>query len=90
MKIKSQIWQWLAVASGCVGLLYSLGVEGGIQTTGEVNSNNLTTAFVLMLLALLFLKLYFSASDREKQEARKAHRKLENTVKPARQNRRGA
>lgn len=32
MKIKSGVWYWLAVASGAVGLLYGLGLEGSFQT----------------------------------------------------------
>ena len=33
MKIKSGVWYWLAVASGAVGLLYGMGLEGSFQTT---------------------------------------------------------
>lgn len=84
MKIKSKVWQWLALACGCVGLLYGLGVEGVVQTGGDPGGN-FTTAVVLVLLALLALKLSFIAQDREEREARKAHRKPANTVK---QNRR--
>lgn len=83
MKIKSKVWQWLALASGCVGLLYGLGVEGAVQTGGDP-SGNFTAAFVLVLLAVLFLKFSFVAQDREEREARKAHRKPANTVKPDR------
>lgn len=73
MKIKSKVWQWLALASGCVGLLYGLGVEGAVQTGGDP-SGNFTAAVVLVLLALLFLKLSFIAQDREEREARRAHK----------------
>ena len=31
MKIKSGVWAWLAAACGCVGLLYSMGLEGNTQ-----------------------------------------------------------
>ena len=34
MKIKSGVWYWLAVASGAVGLLYGMGLEGSFQTGG--------------------------------------------------------
>lgn len=84
MRIKSKVWQWLAVACGCVGLLYGLGVEGTLQTTGELNGGGFTTAFVLILLALLFLRLYAAARDREERMTRKAHRKPENTIQSSR------
>ena len=32
MRIKSGVWYWLAVASGAVGLLYGMGLEGSFQT----------------------------------------------------------
>lgn len=83
MKIKSKVWQWLALACGCVGLLYGLGVEGAVQTGGDPGGN-FTTAVVLMLLAVLFLKLSFLAQDREERETRKAHKPLTDTVKPDR------
>lgn len=84
MKIKSKVWQWLALASGCVGLLYGLGVEGTLQTTGELDGSGFTAAFVLILLALLFLRLYAAARDREEREARKAHRQPRNTIQSKR------
>lgn len=80
MKIKSKVWQWLALASGCVGLLYGLGVEGVVQTGGDPGGN-FTTAVVLVLLAMLALKLSFIAQDREEREASKAHKAKANTVK---------
>lgn len=73
MRIKSKVWQWLALACGCVGLLYGLGVEGAVQTGGDP-TGSFTTAFILILLALLFLKLSFLAQDREERESRKAHK----------------
>ena len=82
MRIKSKVWQWLALASGCVGLLYGLGAEGAVHTGGNAG-NGFITAFVLVLLAVLFLKLSFLAQERE-ERARKAHRKPANTVKPDR------
>lgn len=83
MKIKSKVWQWLALACGCVGLLYGLGVEGAVQTGGDPGGN-FTTAVVLVLLALLALKLSFIAQDREERETSKAHKHLTDTVKPER------
>ena len=35
MKIKSGVWYWLAVASGAVGLLYGLGLEGSFVKSGR-------------------------------------------------------
>ena len=37
MKIKSGVWYWLAVASGAVGLLYGMGLEGSFQTGSTVS-----------------------------------------------------
>ena len=56
MKIKSGVWYWLAVASGAVGLLYGMGLEGSFQTGGTVSDAGFTTAMVLILLAI-FLPL---------------------------------
>lgn len=36
MKIKSGVWAWLAAACGCVGLLYSMGLEGNTQVGAAV------------------------------------------------------
>ncbi len=55
MKIKSGVWYWLAVASGAVGLLYGMGLEGSFQTGGTVSDADFTTAMVLILLAVFFL-----------------------------------
>lgn len=49
MKIKSGVWYWLAVASGAVGLLYGLGLEGSFQTGGTVSDADFITAMVLIL-----------------------------------------
>lgn len=70
MKIKSKVWQWMTVASGCIGLLIGMGAEGTVQMTGQSNSTAYTTAIVLVLLALLFLRFSFAAEDREKREQR--------------------
>lgn len=84
MKIKSGVWYWLAVASGAVGLLYGMGLEGSFQTGGTVSDAGFTTAMVLILLAVFFARLGFAAHDREQQERRKVHRQPRNTVKSGR------
>ena len=53
MKIKSGVWYWLAVASGAVGLLYGMGLEGSFQTGGTVSDADFITAMVLILLAVI-------------------------------------
>lgn len=84
MKIKSGVWYWLAVASGAVGLLYGIGVEGTAQTLGTVSDGAFVTAMVLILLAIFFMRLGFAAHDREQQEHRKVHQQPRNTVKSGR------
>ncbi|MDD6630617.1 MAG: hypothetical protein PUE74_06905 [Faecalibacterium sp.] len=84
MKIKSGVWYWLAVASGAVGLLYGMGLEGSFQTGGTVSDGAFITAMVLILLAIFFMRLGFAAHDREQQERRKVHRQPRNTVKSGR------
>jgi drug/metabolite transporter (DMT)-like permease len=71
MKIKSRVWHWLAVACGSVGLLYGMGLEGNTQIDSPVSSAQFTTAFILVLLSLLFLKLGFIAQEREEREAKR-------------------
>ena len=44
MKIKSGVWYRLAVASGAVGLLYGMGMEGSFQT-GSTISDGQTSMF---------------------------------------------
>ena len=73
MKIKSGVWYWLAVASGAVGLLYGLGLEG-----------DFITAMVLILLAIFFMRLGFYAADQEKKRSKKVHQQPRNTVKSGR------
>lgn len=80
MKIKSGVWYWLAVASGAVGLLYSMGLEGTCQTGGIVSDGAFITAMVLILLAVFFARLGFAAEAREKRR-RKVHQQPRNTVK---------
>lgn len=83
MKIKSGVWYWLAVASGAVGLLYGMGVEGTVQTLGTVSDGAFITAMVLILLAIFFMRLGFAAEAREKRR-RKIHKPQANTVKSGR------
>lgn len=83
MKIKSGVWYWLAVASGAVGLLYGMGLEGSFQTGGTVSDGAFITAMVLILLAIFFMLLGFAAEAREKRR-RKVHQQPRNTVKSGR------
>ena len=77
MRIKSGVWYWLAVASGAVGLLYGMGLEG------TVSDGAFITAMVLILLAVFFARLGFAAEAREKRR-RKVHQQPRNTVKSGR------
>lgn len=83
MKIKSGVWYWLAVASGAVGLLYGMGLEGSCQTGGTVSDGAFITAMVLILLAVFFMLQGFAAEAREKRP-RKIHHQPQNTVKSGR------
>ena len=83
MKIKSCVWYSLAVASGAVGLLYSMGLEGTCQTGGTVSDGAFITAMVLILLTIFFMRLGFAAEAREKRR-RKVHQQPRNTVKSGR------
>ena len=83
MRIKSGVWYWLAVASGAVGLLYGMGLEGSFQTGGTVSDGAFITAMVLILLAAFFARLGFAAEAREKRR-RKVHQQPRNTVKSGR------
>lgn len=83
MRIKSGVWYWLAVASGAVGLLYGMGLEGSFQTGGTVSDGAFITAMVLILLVVFFARLGFAAEAREKRR-RKVHQQPRNTVKSGR------
>lgn len=79
MKIKSGVWYKLAVASGAVGLLYGMGLEGSFQTGGTVSDGAFTTAMVMILLAVFFARLGFAAEDREKAAKRRKYGKINRT-----------
>lgn len=83
MRIKSGVWYWLAMGSFCVGLLYSMGLEGTCQAGGIVSDGAFITAMVLILLAIFFMRLGFAAEAREKS-CRKIHKPQANTVKSGR------
>ena len=83
MRIKSGVWYLLAMGSFCVGLLYSMGLEGTCQTGGIVSDGAFITAIVLILLAIFFMRLGFAAEAREKRR-RKVHQQPRNTVKSGR------
>ena len=84
MRIKSTFFQWLAVASFVVGLLYALGIEGGAQVGQPITDGEFITAVVLILLAIFFMRLGFAAHDREKAQGKKIHQPQKNTVKSRR------
>ena len=92
MRIKSKVWYWMAAASGLVGLLYSLGIEGGVQLGGTISDGQFAAALCLVLAAVMFLRLGFVAQDREQNPARRridrSHARMEEPE--YRQNRRSA
>lgn len=93
MKIKSGVWYRLAVASGAVGLLYGMGMEGSFQTGSTISDGQFATALCLVLAAVMFLRLGFAAQDREQNARRygRIDRTHARTEEPDyRQNRRGA
>lgn len=75
MRIKSGVWYWLAVASGAVGLLYGMGLEGSFQTGGTVSDGQFVTAMVLILLAVFFARLGFAA-EAEENRRKSRHGKI--------------
>ena len=79
MKIKSGVWYWLAMASGAVGLLYGMGLEGSFQTGGTVSDGAFITAMVLILLAVFFARRGFAAEDRERAAKRRKYGKINRT-----------
>lgn len=93
MKIKSGVWYRLAVASGAVGLLYGMGMEGSFQTGSTISDGQFATALCLVLAAVMFLRLGFAAQDREQNARRygRIDRTHARTEEPEyRQNRRDA
>lgn len=81
MKIKSTVLHVLAVACMGVGLLYGMGIEGGAQLGQPVSDGEFITALVLVLAAVFFMCLGFSAQDAEERASRKVHKQARNTVK---------
>lgn len=79
MKIKSGVWYRLAVASGAVGLLYGMGMEGSAQTGGTISDSQFVTALCLVLAAVLFLRLGFAAEDKERAAKRRKYGKINRT-----------
>lgn len=84
MKIKSTVLQVLAAASLGAGLLYAMGIEGGAQLGGTITDGEFTTAMVLVLAAVFFMRLGFAAQDAEERASRKVHKQARNTVKSKR------
>lgn len=74
MKIKSKVWQWLAIASGMAGTMFGLGIEGDLETLGEFNPHMAWTAFILLACALIFMRLGFAAEEREKRRYGRIYR----------------
>lgn len=81
MKIKSTVWQALAAASMCAGLIYGMGIEGGAQLGQPVTDGEFITAMVLILAALALMRISFAAQDAEERAHRKVHKAPQNTVK---------
>ena len=81
MKIKSTVLQVLAAASLGAGLLYAMGIEGGVQLGGTITDGEFITALVLVLLAVFFMRLGFAAQDAEEKAGKKVHKEPQNTVK---------
>lgn len=77
MHIKSKTWQWLAVASGCTGLLFGLGIEGDLETIGQFDPAQAWTAAAMLAAALIFMRLHFAAYDREQAARRHRYGKIE-------------
>lgn len=93
MKIKSTVLHILAAGCGCLGLLYGMGIEGSAQTGSAISDGQFATALCLVLAAVMFLRLGFSAQDREQNARRygRVDRTHARTEEPDyRQNRRGA
>lgn len=81
MRIKSTVLQVLAAACLGAGLLYAMGIEGGAQLGGTITDGEFTTAMVLVLAAVFFMRLGFAAQDAEERARKKVHKEPQNTVK---------
>lgn len=74
LKIKAGVWQWLALASGCVGMMFGLGFAGEAEALGNISDVQFATAMALLLAAMLFIRLGDAAEKREKAEAARRKR----------------
>lgn len=81
MRIKSTVLQVLAAACLGAGLLYAMGIEGGVQLGQPVSDGEFVTALVLVLAAVFFMRLGFAAQDAEERARKKVHKEPQNTVK---------
>lgn len=75
MRIKSTVYQWLAMACFAVGMVFACGVEGAATDQSMVSC--FITSMVLILAALLFMRLSFAAEDREKAAKRRRYGKID-------------
>ena len=81
MKIKSTVLQVLAAASLGAGLLYAMGIEGGVQLGGTITDGEFVTAMVLILTSLALMRISFAVQDAEERASKKVHKEPRNTVK---------
>ena len=75
MRLKSTVFQWLAMACFAVGMVFACGVEGAATDEGMVSC--FVTSMGLILAALLFMRLSFAAEDREKAAKRRRYGKID-------------
>ena len=75
MRIKSTVFQWLAMGSFAVGMVFACGVEGAATDEGMVSC--FIVSMVLILTALLFMRLSFAAEDRERAARRRRYGKID-------------
>ena len=82
MKIKSNVWYWLAAACGLISLLYGMGIEGSAQLGTPISDGQFVTALCLVLAALLFLRLGSAAQEREQHARRRIDHTHARTEEP--------
>lgn len=85
MRLKSTVFQWLAVASFAVGMIFACGVEGA--TTDQSMVNCFVVSMALILAALLFMRLAFAAEDRERASRKITRNHARNAEYPQNQER---